>query len=114
MPRYIMIDDASGYVWGDTGDLDGPARDETPIEACRRLDASVGVYQRDYVEHGPRYRPAGQTAYHVYRADVGGSEVVPLVWDGQDAATIAEVERLCDPVAVVTVTDYSAEDRESD
>ena len=94
MARYILIDNYSGYIWGDTGDLDGPARDESPIAAARRLDQHVGGEPREYEEHGYGYRPASnEGAYHVYRADIGGSEAVALVHNGQDQEMIEAVER---------------------
>jgi hypothetical protein len=106
MARFIIIDQNSGYIFGDTGDLDGPARDETPSDACRRLDLRIAgsdTTECDYVEHGPNYRPAfNEHAYHVFRADIDGSEAIPLVADGQDQATIETVERDCRKVAVVT------------
>jgi hypothetical protein len=103
MPRYILIDNYTGYIWGDTGDLDGPARDETPLEAARRLDEHVGGEPREYEQHGANYRPdANVGAYHVYRADIGGSDAVRLVTDGQSQEEIDAVERDCRKVAVVT------------
>ena len=41
------------------------------------------------------------TGYHVYRADVRGSEAVPVVQDGQDQDTINAVMELCDYVAFI-------------
>jgi hypothetical protein len=106
MARFIIIDQNSGYIYGDTGDLNGPARDETPSDACRRLDIHIAgsdAAECDYVEHGPNYQPAfNEHAYHVFRADIDGSEAIPLVADGQDQATIETVERDCRKVAVVT------------
>lgn len=102
MARYILIDDASGFIWSDTGDLDGPARQESPVDAARRTDEHFCEFSRTYTEHGPDYRPNGAGAYHVYRADIDGSEAVSLVWDGQDQATIEDVETLCRKVAVIT------------
>jgi len=101
MPRYILVDHHSGYVFGDTGDLNGPARQETVTQAARRLDESIGEHGRVYDAHAPNYRPNG-TAYHVYRAEIGGSQALPLVTDGQDHETIDQVARLCTKVAVVT------------
>lgn len=125
MARYILIDNSTGYVFGDTADLpashvfshDGPAGDEfragdmakncapSPIMAAQWLDeATVGAFGRTYTQHGPDYAPvAGEDAYHVYRADVRGSEAVPVVTDGQDQEMIDAVERDCIKVAVVTI-----------
>jgi hypothetical protein len=103
MARYILIDHNSGYIWGDTGDLNGPARQETPAEAALRLDEDNKEFGREYEEHGANYRPnSGESAYHVYRADIDGSEAVPLVYDGQSRDEIEAVERLCRKIAVVT------------
>jgi hypothetical protein len=106
MARYILIDNHSGYIFADTADLDGPARQETALEAVRRFDESQAVSNRDYVEHGPNYRPASNaSAYYVYRADIGGSEAVPVVVDGQDRDTIDAVERSCRCIAVIEVAE---------
>jgi len=110
MARFILIDNASGYIWGDTADLNGSARDETVIDAARRLDEHYGETGRSYAECGPGAMPASNaTAYHVYRADIDGSEAVPVVEDGQDQETIEMVERLCRKVAVVAVTEAPRE-----
>jgi hypothetical protein len=110
MPRYIIIDLDSGFIFGDTGDLDGPARQETPLDACRRLDRSLGEFEREYVEYGPNSNQAfglNRSIYDVYRADIKGSEAVPLVHDGQDQETINSVIASCDHVAtVVTYSSY--------
>jgi hypothetical protein len=55
--RYILMDNGDGRIWGDTADLDGPARDETPAEAAARLDQiTVGDklphLHRGGAEHG--------------------------------------------------------------
>ena len=92
MARYIIIDRYSDYIFADTADLDGAARDETPIEACQRLDAWVG---EDPTEFEYSEQPISETAYEVYRADLHGSEVVPVIQDGQDHETIAAVKTHC-------------------
>lgn len=98
MARYIIIDAWTGYIFGDTADLDGAARDETPAEACARLDASIGEYGRTYEEVS---RLSSDTGYIVYRADIEGGEVLPVVTDGQDQDMIEAVERLCERVCAV-------------
>jgi len=104
MARFIIIDNVSGYVFVDTGDLDGAARDETPLEAAARLDASIGAHGRSY-EEGSRYSLASnETGYHVYRADVRGAEAIPLVDDGQDQQLIESVERECQYVTTIRCT----------
>jgi hypothetical protein len=94
MARYILIDNASGYVFGDSADLDGQTFTGTPVEFAAALDASIGEHGRSHevLDHNPRDTSTG---YHVYRADIDGSEAVPVVHDGQDQETIEAVERSC-------------------
>ena len=106
MPRYILIDNSSGFIWGDTADYAATAElshtpDDGALEAARLLDENNGVYDRAYrFEHNaPR---DDRTGYHVYRADVGGSEAVAVVQDGQDQETIEAVQRDCEFVGFVT------------
>lgn len=107
MARYILIDNASGYIWGDTAALDVPA-DATPIDAARALDASLGVTGRIYLQTSATVgtRPAANaTAYWIHEA----GPAFPPVQDGQDAATIRAVERDCPLVAIVHVTEADVE-----
>ena len=110
MARYILIDNCSGYIFGDTADLPQHTFAEdsfpvsqsglTPIEAARWLDETeVREFGRAY-EKVSRL-DGNETGYRIYRADINGSEAVPVAYDGQDADTIAEVERNCDLVATV-------------
>lgn len=101
MARYILIDNCSGYIWGDTGDLNGPARDESPIEASRRLDESLNEYGRGYEQVSRRQLASNESGYHVYRADVDGSEAIPLVYDSHDKQTLNDVERLCEYICTI-------------
>src|SRR3954470_1690889 len=83
MARFILIDHASGYIYADTADLNGPARDESAIEAVRRFDESIGESRREYEEHGQDHVPAtglNVSAYHVYCDDIATSEAVPVVY----------------------------------
>jgi hypothetical protein len=105
MPRYILIDSNSGYIWGDSGDIDGPARDEAPIDAARRLDESLREYGRIYTEVNAHELDGNQSGYRVYCADVDGSEAVPLVVDGQNPETIREVKELCRYVTSIRIDD---------
>ena len=103
MARYILICSESGYIFGDSADITGGAT-STPAQVAAALDASIGLHDRTYSElHAP---PSdGRTGYLVYRADIDGSEVVPLVHDGQDRDTIEQVERLCEYVCFVEASD---------
>lgn len=100
MARYILIDNNSGYIYGDSADF-AAGRDITSIEdAARLMDESIGEHGREYVEH--RSNPHSTvTGYHVYRADVGGSEAVAVIHDGQDQETIDAVTESCEYVGFV-------------
>ena len=104
MARYILICSESGYIFGDSADIDDKIVTGTPAQVAAALDASIGLHDRTYSElHA---RPSdGRTGYLVYRADIDGSEVVPLVHDGQDRDTIEQVERLCEYVCFVEASD---------
>ncbi len=74
MPRYILIDRASGYIRGDSADF-APCHQAglTPVEAAVRLDASLREAGGSYYEtewHDQR------ATYDVYCAcaDVCGAE----------------------------------------
>lgn len=94
MPRYILIDNASGYIFGDSADLEGKIFSGSPEEFAEALDASIGQHGRTYT-FGIRAPRDTSTGYHVYRADVNGSEAIPVVWDGQNQETIDAVQRDC-------------------
>lgn len=102
MARYILIDSNSGYIFGDTADFAANRQsDITSIsDAARMLDESIGEYGRSYSELSRNPRST-QTGYHVYRADINGSEAVPVVQDGQDQEMIEAVERDCEYVGFV-------------
>jgi hypothetical protein len=92
MPRYILIDNNSGYIWGDSADFAAHIQsDLEPIEAARTLDASLGATGAYWETNSTD----PHTCYHVYRADVAGSEAVPVISDGQDQEMIDAVERDC-------------------
>lgn len=102
MARYILIDNGSGYIFGDTADFAGGSTLE-PCEAARALDATIGEHGRHYdlIRQNPN---DSRTGYHVWRADIDGSEAVAVVHDGQDQETIDAVERDCRYEGFVTVT----------
>lgn len=107
MARYILIDNSSGYIFGDTSDINGAIYSaESPADAARELDEKiVGQHGRSYRERTDVVSGTSVTGYHVYRADVRGSEAVPTVWDGQDQETIDAVERDCQYVCFVECAD---------
>ena len=94
MARYILIDNYSGFIWGDSADLDGAIFSGNAMDFAAALDASLGEHGRTYTEQS-RPDASNQTGYHVYRADVDGSDAVTIVHDGQDQATIDAVTRSC-------------------
>ena len=100
MPRYILIDNHSGYIWGDSADLNGAIFDGTPLEFAAALDASLHQPSDTYEEVSHRALASDESGYHVYRAD-GGSHAVPVVYNGQDRETIEAVERDCEFVTTI-------------
>ncbi|HRD35078.1 MAG TPA: hypothetical protein PLR02_12565 [Rhodocyclaceae bacterium] len=99
MARYILIDNNSGYIFGDSADFAQCAPDGI-VEAARILDESIGEQGRSYVERNSNPNTTA-TGYDVYRADINGSEAVPVVQDGQNQDVIDEVVRLCEYVGFV-------------
>lgn len=108
MARFIIIDTQTGYIFGDTADLttaqyecSNRNDDADIVAACRAVDESIGSHGLSYRLES--YNPSkSRDGYLVYRADVGGSDAVPTVTDGQDQETIEAVERDCDLVGFVT------------
>lgn len=99
MPRYILIDSDSGYIFGDTADFAAGQEISRIKDAARLLDESIGERGRTYLEHdSPRNSVTG---YNVYRADINGSEAVPVIHDGQDQKQIDAVEAACEYVGFV-------------
>lgn len=99
MARYILIDNHSGYIFGDSADINGKIFDGTPCEVAQAIDESIGEYGRSYEESDPDNSTV--SGYHVYRADIDGSEAVGNIHDGQDQEMIAAVERDCEYVTFV-------------
>lgn len=97
MSRYILIDSYSGYIFGDTADLDGQTQNDlTPIEAARLVDVDAGCLdEMEYTKFSSNPKNGCQ-GYDVYRVDINGSEAVPVVHDGQDQDTINAVIRDCE------------------
>jgi len=103
----ILIDNGSGYIFGDSRDLVGYSNsdysdaEKAGIAAAKLIDSDIGEHGRSY--DFQRNNPADtRTGYHVYRVDVRGSEAVTVVRDGQDQETIDEVEALCEYEGFVT------------
>ena len=105
MARYILIDNCSGYIFGDSADLNGHIFSGTPVEFAAALDASIGEHGRTYEDVSRHALASNETGYHVYRADVDGSEAVAVVWDGQDQETIDAVVQDCEYVTTIRCQD---------
>lgn len=105
MPRYILIESNTGYIWADTADLPGWIEsDQQPVDAARLIDEHIGARGREYELFRSARSASDGSGYHVWRADVGGSEAVAVVQDGQDPEMIAAVERDCEYIGYVRVT----------
>jgi hypothetical protein len=94
MARYILIDNYSGFIWGDSADLNGKIFAGTALEFAKALDESNGEHGRTYEEQS-RPDASNQIGYHVYRADINGSDAVTIVHDGQNQETIDAVTESC-------------------
>ena len=118
MARYILIDNASGYIWGDSADLNGrifrpiglpeygsEAIDRGAVQYAKALDESLGARGREYDLVNRHNLASNETGYHAYRADVGGSDAVPLVRDGQCQETIEAVECDCEYLCTIRTID---------
>lgn len=99
--RYILMDNATGRIWGDTADLDGPARDETPAEAAARLDHALGDDSRFFIEEHPSTALTGVDGYIVYAAPAD----FPHIPDGEDQTMIDRVIAECEAVAFAQAED---------
>lgn len=104
MARYILIDNGSGYVWGDSADLHGKIFTGSPIEFAQALDESIGEHGRSYEEVSRHTLERDDTGYHVYKADVGGSDAVTVIYDGQDREVIRAVQDSCEYVTAILCT----------
>ena len=112
MARFIIIDNASGYIYGDTADFNGKfAQAQTdggaPIDACRELDEEIiRVFGRTY--ENVSSLASNETGYLVYRADINGSDAVATVEDGQSQEMIAAVVASCPLVATIRCVSVEA------
>lgn len=107
--RLILIDNHSGFIFGDTANYrlgrleewrDNNSDSNSEIRslsvlAARLVDDSIGERGREY--EFVTYDPGdARTGYFIYRADVDGSEeAAPVVADGQKQETIDAVRRDC-------------------
>jgi hypothetical protein len=99
LPRYIILDNVTGSIVADTLDLDGPPREEGPLEAVRRFDALTLEDERSYAEEHPSAALNNVLGYLVYLAP----DTFPKVKDGEDQDVIDAMIEACEPVAFVEV-----------
>lgn len=100
MSRFILIDNKSGYIFGDTADYAAGESDLSPAGAARLLDLSIGEHNRTYTELAEKPAQA-QAGYDVYSLDRPG--VIDVVTEGQDRDFIAEVIRTGKYAAFVSI-----------
>lgn len=86
--RYIMIDNTSGYIFGDTSNAPG-FRIDCAERACTWLDESIGEFNRTY-EVVCRLA-SNETGYRVYET----TPDFPAINNGRDDELIEMVERDC-------------------
>lgn len=99
MPRYIILDNVTGSIVADTMDLDGPAREETPLEAVKRFDGLTLENERGYTEEHPSAALNNILGYIVYLAP----DDFPKVKDGEDQDVIDAMIAACEPASFVEV-----------
>jgi hypothetical protein len=96
MARYILIDNATGYIVGDSAALPGPTFKGSPKECAAAVDEWTGNRGHgSYQEVTRRVLGDDAAGYHVYLAASVG---VPIIDDGEDQDTIDAVFRSCDYV----------------
>ena len=101
--HYALIDNCSGYVWGDTTAC-------SPQEACQKIHADISG---EYLEFEAKSRPdfSNESGYHVY--DATGFDLNSVGdGDGQSEALINAVANL--PKVGYFVAVYNEETTEFD
>lgn len=102
MARYILIDNFSGFIWGDSANLEGNAFNGTPLEFAAALDTHVGPHTpRVYEDVSRDALASNESGYHVYRA----GDAIPIVQDGSDEAEIEAVTINCEYVTTIRYID---------
>ena len=99
MARYILIDNNSGFIFGDTKNMNCSRSFKTPAEAAKMLDESIGEPASEYVEIYGDHDTSGKSGYSVYSVD--DIEDMTEVEDGTDQATIDKFCRKCERVCFV-------------
>ena len=106
--RLILIDNNSGLIFGDTANYllarlndwrenNSDNNSDTArlsLMAARLLDDTIGEHGREY--GFINYDPCDtRTGYLIYRADIDGSDALPVVTDGQKQEMIHSVKSAC-------------------
>src|ERR1700730_10040151 len=96
--RYIVIDNVSGNIVGDTINID-PTNTayENSFTACRDIDDEIGITNRLYQE---KTRPfaKNESGYFVFRGnDEDGILLIPPITDPADQEQIRSVWERCRP-----------------
>ena len=99
MTHYVLIDNHSGYVWGEADAAD-------PVDACRAVDAEIGGEPREYELISSGAHNTTVSGYHVYAAPSGWREIQ----DGQSQEEIERVQSECRRVCFVRSRVQSDED----
>lgn len=105
MARLILIDNNSGYIFGEHTSSDR-LDDELLVAAARSVDTEIDPSEaatRTYEARTSAPRDTS-TGYHVYRSDVRGSDQIGNIINGQDQELIAAVQRDCEFVGYVACT----------
>jgi hypothetical protein len=109
MTRYILIDNHSGYIFADSADLNGTIwTGDNPADFAAAFDVTIGEHGRTYEAISRSALASNETGYHVYRADINGSEAVTVIEYGQDQDMIDAVERDCEYVTTLRIDDADA------
>jgi len=98
MSRYILIDKASGMIWGDSANLDGKPFVGTATEYAKALDVSVGGadYEAcEYYESNNSDNP--EAVMECYSPPDG----FPEIKDGTDKGEIEAVMNGCEHVTTI-------------
>jgi hypothetical protein len=94
--RYIVRDNATGHIVGDTMDFEptNTAYDD-PFTACQDIDDEMGITNRLYLEQ-TRPFSKGEPGYFVFRGDdEDGNLLVPPITDRTDEKQIQLIWERC-------------------
>ncbi len=105
MARYILIKRHSGFVWGDSADLQGRPFVGTPTEFAQALDESYGEFGRQYDEQPFATDHGDADGYLVFAPPAD----FPVVHDDDSRAGVTRVDIVCAPVCFIAVSQAEAD-----